>query len=130
MPKAWAIGGAKLSGMAFLAAVRTTEEQWPLDALGAVQVAILAAHEAPHASRVDLVDRLWTRWPVAKRNIRYKGERIDLSTLSEIAAAKEAGQRVIVRYSGTEPVLRILVEGLDAQKHLESISDAFNRSCS
>ena len=43
--------------------------------------------------------------------MRFDGERPDLETLSSRAAAAEAGNRLVVRYSGTEPKLRILVEG-------------------
>ena len=66
----------------------------------------------------------WTRWPVCKENLRYN-HKIDLSTLSSIKTAQESGQRVIVRYSGTEPLLRIMVEGKEAQHHLLNIREEF-----
>lgn len=53
----------------------------------------------------------WTRWPVAQDAVRFSGPRIDLTTLASTSAARDAGNRLVVRYSGTEPKLRILVEG-------------------
>jgi phosphoglucosamine mutase len=67
----------------------------------------------------------WRRLPTVKRNIRFDGDRQPLDTLSTPHAAREAGQRVIIRYSGTEPVLRILVEGDSAPSWLDRIADEF-----
>ena len=72
---------------------------------------------------------IWERWPVCKENITIT-TRIDLSTLTSIKKAEESGQRVIVRYSGTEPLLRIMVEGKNAQIHLDQIREDFLESCS
>jgi phosphoglucosamine mutase len=56
----------------------------------------------------------WTRWPVAQDAVRFQGDRVPLERLSSPAAAQAAGNRLVVRYSGTEPKLRILVEGQGA----------------
>lgn len=66
----------------------------------------------------------WERWPVCTQNITIS-KRIDLGTLPSIKKAEESGQRVIVRYSGTEPLLRIMVEGKEAQLHLDQIREDF-----
>lgn len=71
----------------------------------------------------------WERWPVCKENITIT-DRIDLSILKSIKNAEESGQRVIVRYSGTEPLLRIMVEGKEAQIHLQRIREEFLEHCS
>jgi phosphoglucosamine mutase len=71
----------------------------------------------------------WTRWPVCTENIKIN-TRIDLNALQSIKIAREMGQRVIVRYSGTEPLLRIMVEGIDAQNHLKYIREEFLERCS
>ena len=71
----------------------------------------------------------WTRWPVCTENIHTQTQ-IDLNTLQSIKRAREMGQRVIVRYSGTEPLLRIMVEGKDAQRHLQAIREDFLEQCS
>ncbi|MFT5679564.1 MAG: phosphoglucosamine mutase [Myxococcota bacterium] len=67
----------------------------------------------------------WSRLPVAQRSIRYSGQRRPLDSLTTPDAARAAGERVIIRYSGTEPVLRILVEGEDAAAWLERIAAEF-----
>jgi phosphoglucosamine mutase len=62
------------------------------------------------------------RFPQVLENVRVR-RREDLSTLAavqrEIRAAEEAlagGGRVLIRYSGTEPLLRVMIEGLDEAK--------------
>lgn len=74
-----------------------------------------------HAGRPPYDIAGWDRWPICKQNIRYTGSQIDLNILKSTQAAQKNGQRVIIRYSGTEPVLRIQVEGTDAQKWLQAI---------
>jgi phosphoglucosamine mutase len=55
--------------------------------------------------------RRWSRWPLFTRDVRFSGARRSLEGLTSIHSAEAAGNRVVVRYSGTEPLLRILVEG-------------------
>jgi phosphoglucosamine mutase len=61
--------------------------------------------------------RAMTAVPQVLVNVKVK-EKCDLAGLPEIRQAIEAGEqrlngtgRILVRYSGTEPVLRIMVEG-------------------
>jgi phosphoglucosamine mutase len=67
-------------------------------------------------SLADLASDLVT-YPQVLLNVRVR-ERTDLATVPEVAAAiarveqRVAGQgRLLVRYSGTEPLLRVMVEG-------------------
>jgi phosphoglucosamine mutase len=65
------------------------------------------------------------------------GERIDLASVPQIADAlalveqRLAGQgRLLVRYSGTEPLLRIMLEGRDTTEitaWAQEIADAVTR---
>jgi phosphoglucosamine mutase len=63
----------------------------------------------------------WTRYPQLVTNVRVREKRPfdqlnglpDLLTQAE-AAVKMAGGRVLLRYSGTEPKARLLMEGPDA----------------
>jgi phosphoglucosamine mutase len=55
-------------------------------------------------------------------NVRVQ-QKVDLSTIPEVAAvmssveSKLAGQgRLLVRYSGTEPLLRVMLEGRDQKE--------------
>lgn len=52
----------------------------------------------------------WTRWPAARRDVR---RRVDVGALRSPRQAEEAGNRVLVRLSGTEALTRVLVEGPD-----------------
>ena len=70
----------------------------------------------------DLASDL-TAYPQVLLNVRVR-ERVDLATVPAIAAAmarvesRVAGQgRLLVRYSGTEPLLRVMIEG----KHQDEI---------
>ena len=67
----------------------------------------------------DLADDL-VSYPQVLVNVRVR-EKTDLATVPEVAAAiarveaRVAGQgRLLVRYSGTEPLLRVMLEGRDA----------------
>ena len=63
----------------------------------------------------------WTRWPQAKRNVRN----VELNThLTAIRQAEDDGHRVLVRASGTEPLVRIMVEGERAEHWAARIEDA------
>ena len=60
-----------------------------------------------------------TAYPQVLMNLRVK-ERVDLSTVPEVAAVLqsvesrlEGSGRLLVRYSGTEPLLRVMLEGQD-----------------
>ena len=63
-----------------------------------------------------------TKAPQALINLRVK-EKPAFSSLPEVSAAMEAAEaslgedgRLLVRYSGTEPIARVLVEGVDEEK--------------
>ncbi|MEX2578779.1 MAG: phosphoglucosamine mutase [Verrucomicrobiales bacterium] len=64
--------------------------------------------------------RILTKFPQAQRNVRV-GRKPELETLEAASRVEEVekslgdGGRVLLRYSGTEPLLRILVEGRDAE---------------
>ena len=59
------------------------------------------------------------RYPQLLRNVRV-GEKPDLETLPRVVAARDAvigelgeSGRLVLRYSGTEPLVRIMIEGRD-----------------
>jgi len=69
-------------------------------------------------SLADLASDL-TSYPQVLLNVRVR-ERVDPGSVAEVAAAMSAvesrldGQgRLLVRYSGTEPLLRVMLEGKD-----------------
>ncbi len=94
-----------------------TPEECPTGDGLRVAVRILAGAAATGSSLSSLLGRI-PRFPVANRKVAA-GDKPPLETLasfqSTLAEADEAlgavGGRRLVRYSGTEPVLRILVEG-------------------
>ncbi len=75
-----------------------------------VLAALAGPDGRPELSRLDTPE--WTRWPQHKRNLRFSGPRRSLDGLESLTALRVAGHRAVVRYSGTEPLLRIMVEGL------------------
>jgi len=66
----------------------------------------------------DLASEM-TAFPQVLMNLRVK-EKVDLSSVPEVAAVLqsvesrlEGSGRLLVRYSGTEPLLRVMLEGQD-----------------
>jgi phosphoglucosamine mutase len=80
----------------------------------------------------DLADDL-TNYPQVLLNVRVR-EKVDLQTVPAVAAAiadvdaRVAGHgRLLVRYSGTEPKIRLLIEGRDQaaiDAHADRIAEA------
>jgi phosphoglucosamine mutase len=63
--------------------------------------------------------KVMTKFPQAQRNIRVsrKPDKSELKAAARLAAVEAtlgASGRVLLRYSGTEPLLRLLIEGRDA----------------
>lgn len=74
----------------------------------------------------------WNRWPTHQQSIRFSAniEKPSLEEWNSIETAKESGHRLVVRYSGTEPKLRILVEGPDCAIWSQRIADEFREKIS
>ena len=81
--------------------------------------------------------RSWTRYPQLVTNLRVREKKpfeqlegiLELVADAE-AAVKPSGGRVLLRYSGTEPKARLLIEGRDAavlEIHSRKICDALKR---
>jgi phosphoglucosamine mutase len=81
--------------------------------------------------------RCWTRYPQLTVNVRVREKKpfaeLDgvLGLVAEAKAEVEAsGGRVLLRYSGTEPKARLLIEGRDAkvlERHSQKICEAIKR---
>jgi phosphoglucosamine mutase len=81
--------------------------------------------------------RCWTRYPQLVTNVRVREkkpfEELDgvLNLVAEAEAdVKQGGGRVLLRYSGTEPKARLLIEGRDQavlEKHSKKICDALKK---
>jgi len=77
------------------------------------------------------------KYPQAQRNLRVR-DKPPLDSLGavqtllrEAEAAVSGGGRVLLRYSGTEPKIRLLIEGRDAaeiENHAERIAEALRES--
>jgi len=97
--------------------------------LTALTLARILAESGHPLSRLATLDKV----PQRLRNIRTQ-RRVpleELSALGEAARRIESGLagrgRVFIRYSGTEPLLRILVEGLD-EKEVVAAADELERA--
>jgi phosphoglucosamine mutase len=82
---------------------------------------VLRTMSASRRQLRDLADQLET-YPQVLMNLRVR-EKVDLKTVPEIAAViasvetRLAGNgRLLVRYSGTEPLLRVMLEGQDSEE--------------
>ena len=63
----------------------------------------------------------WSRRPQTLRNVR--GKAVDLD-LPELQQANERGLRVVLRASGTEPLVRVMVEGVGSEDMADAIVNA------
>jgi phosphoglucosamine mutase len=84
----------------------------------ATSLNVLSTMAATGRTLADLASEL-TTYPQVLLNVRVE-RKVDLKTIPEVAAAmssvesKLAGHgRLLVRYSGTEPLLRVMLEGRD-----------------
>jgi len=101
----------------------------------ATALEVMRTMQATGRSLADLAGE-FTAYPQVLLNVRMP-ERIDLVTVPAIAETlarverRLAGQgRLLVRYSGTEPLLRIMIEGRDTAEitaWAEEIADAVTR---
>jgi len=83
---------------------------------------VAEAIAADRASFEDLT-RDWVEAPQLLKNVRVR-EKVPLETLpavqakmSEIARELEGRGRLVVRYSGTEPLLRVMIESDDSERN-------------
>lgn len=77
-------------------------------------LAVLARHADPQGRpTLPLPLEGWTRWPQARRNVAVRGPAVEGEAARR---AREEGMRVLVRASGTEALIRVMVEGLDAER--------------
>jgi phosphoglucosamine mutase len=86
---------------------------------------------------LSALSRGWTRYPQVVTNIKVR-EKVPFKELEDVLdlvaqAEKEVqkdGGRVLLRYSGTEPKARLLIEGRDKallDKHSAKIADSLKR---
>ncbi len=97
---------------------------------------VLRIMKTAHAPLSKLA-RCWTRFPQLVVNIRVKEKKPfeKLDSVTELVRQAEAelkptGGRVLLRYSGTEPKARLLLEGRDKavlEKHAQKIGGAIKR---
>ena len=97
------------------------------DGLYAALRVLLAVAGPDGRPRLPLPIGGWNRWAQASRTLPA-GRRPPLDALTSIPAAAAAGMRTVVRYSGTEPILRVQVEGpSDPGPWAEAIAEEFQR---
>lgn len=82
---------------------------------------VLASMKRAQMSLIELSQGM-TLYPQVLENVRFKGESNPLENQEVLAAVdrveKELGSdgRVLLRKSGTEPLIRVMVEGIDAEQ--------------
>ena len=84
--------------------------------MAAVQLLLMMKQSCKPLSKLR---RVMSKLPQAQRNIRVsrKPAKEDLAAAARLAEVEEtigSAGRVLLRYSGTEPLLRLLIEGRDA----------------
>ena len=99
-------------------------------------LSVLRTMAASGRELADLADDL-TTYPQVLLNVRVR-EKKDLETIPEVAAVMttveeqlDGNGRLLVRYSGTEPLLRVMLEGQDLQqidRWAQQIVDAVNKA--
>jgi phosphoglucosamine mutase len=99
-------------------------------------LSVLRTMAASGRELADLADDL-TTYPQVLLNVRVR-EKADLETIPEVAAIMEQVEqglggngRLLVRYSGTEPLLRVMLEGQDLKqidRWARQIVDAVNKA--
>ncbi len=123
MQERGAVLGGESSGHVIQAALSTTGD----GILGALSVASLLVGGTPLSGLADL-----RKAPQVLRNLRV-GRRVPLDDVVVLARAVEeaereldGGGRILLRYSGTEPLLRVMVEGPE-RTLVEEIADRLCR---
>jgi phosphoglucosamine mutase len=101
----------------------------------ATSLAVLRTMGATRRTLSDLASEL-TTYPQVLVNVRVE-RKVDLKTIPEVAAVMSAVEsrlagngRLLIRYSGTEPLLRIMIEGRDQDeiaRWAQEIADAVKR---
>ncbi|MEO5741430.1 MAG: phosphoglucosamine mutase [Vicinamibacterales bacterium] len=99
-------------------------------------LSVLRTMAASGRELADLAGDL-TTYPQVLLNVRVR-EKIDLETIPDVAAVMKdveeglgGNGRLLVRYSGTEPLLRVMLEGQDLQqidRWAHQIVDAVNKA--
>ena len=117
------VGGEK-SGHIVLSDFSTTGD----GLIAALQV--LAAVKAS-SKPVSQICRLFTPLPQIMKNVRYKsGQPLELPAVKTVISAMERklgpGGRLVIRPSGTEPLIRVMAEGDDEQ----TVRSAVEQICS
>lgn len=94
--------------------------------IGALQILAVMKKTGKPLSELASV---MTKYPQVLVNVKVRGK-VDLETIPKVKSAiddarSDMGEqgRVVVRYSGTEPKLRIMVEGLDQSK-IKAMADS------
>ena len=126
MEKSGAVMGGEDSGHMIFSQYHTTGD----GILTALQLLTVMVETGNSLFQLAKVMRVY---PQILKNVTVRDRHADFMSIASIAEAIDAAEkelagqgRVLVRYSGTQPLLRVMVEGRDAA-HIEKIS---NNICS